>query len=75
MHALTAALAEGQAVFAVDMNKAFNRDSISRVVMFAAVTARAPVLLPVVQCAYVWRRHRLSIVGALEGTCTPALQY
>ena len=69
VHALAAALMEGHAVFTVDMKNAFN--SISRAAMFAAVKARAPALLPVVQWAY-GEATPLHVVGAPEGT--PAIQ-
>ena len=65
VHALSAAIAEGMAVFSVDMKNAFN--SIDRAAVFAAVKARAPALLPVVQWVY-GEATALHIVGAPEGT-------
>ena len=65
VHALSSALAEGHAVFAIDMRNAFN--TVSRQAILEAVKERAAPLLPMVQWAY-GRPTALHIVGAPPGT-------
>ena len=65
VHALSSALAEGHAVFAIDMRNAFN--TVSRQAILEAVKEHAAPLLPMVQWAY-GRPTALHIVGAPPGT-------